>query len=196
MFDLRISETSPRIPLALFVVELAVFFAAVLTTAYFGLFLPAGEQVNLVVWVLRAMVLSGAIMLSMALFKLYQGRPTERMGKALLRLAASFTLGGFVYYLLSLLVPLLHFAPLALIAIGVMSFFLMSTVRPVFLDSVTERRGRRRNNFETISEAAREQAEDAPEEHVSQEDFLDRVSRNASEPTTLTGQHRITRRGL
>jgi len=85
MLKVRISETSARVPAALFILELMVFFAAVLTTAYLDLF-PDGRPAGMWLWLLRALVFSLAIMICMAVLKLYQGRPRERMGVAMLRL--------------------------------------------------------------------------------------------------------------
>ena len=58
-------------------------------------------------------------------------------------------------------------------------------MRPVFLDSVTERRGRRRTD-----RSLRQQPEKSDEEVETS------PARPEVQSTTLTGQHRITRRGL
>ncbi len=194
MLTFRISENSVRIPVALIALELTVFVAAVLATAYLELFPKAGEDAGLAVWLLRAGCFSAAMIFSMTVFKLYQGRPNERMGMAMLRLGVSFLLAVSLLQVVYLLIPLMRIEPAALATVSILSFFFLSTVRPVFLDSVTERRGRRRNAYEVAPEP---EAEPPPEdENLSQAEFLSRVSRNAGKPTSLTGQHRITRRGL
>ncbi len=62
----------------------------------------------------------------------------------------------------------------ALIVAALVSFFLLGTLRPVFLDSVTRRRGRRHDD----------------------RGILQRISGTFPAIPSLTGQNRITRRGL
>ena len=186
MFKFRISATSSRIPLALFVLEITVFFAAILATAYLDLFQEI-VQVDLSVWLVRATVFSAAMIFSMLLFKLYQGRPNESIAMGVVRMGGSFALLVFAAGC-AWLAPTLRIELPSLAMAIVLAFFFLGTVRPVFLDSVTERRGGRR--------ADRREEGEGLAEGLTDEEFLKRLSENPPKTTTLTGQHRITRRGL
>lgn len=192
MLKFRISATSGRIPVALFALELGVFHVAVLAAAYLG-FLRVGEvaEVGLAVWLLRASVFSGTMIVCMAAFKLYQGRPRERIGTALLRLAVSFALAAGILQLVYLLVPVLRIEPALLSVSIVLAFFLLGTTRPVFLDSVSERRARVRGHPRVQQPIVG----DEEDSEMPREQFLASLARN-EQATSLTAQHRITRRGV
>lgn len=190
MLNFRISATSGRIPVALLVLELGVFHAAVLLAAYLStLQLDAAGAASPALWWLRASLFSGALMMCMAVFKLYQGRPRERTGTALLRLAGSFALAGSLLQLLYLLLPVLRIEPAVLLVALVLAFFFLGTMRPVFLDSVSERRAR-----SAVRDRALSTGNDAGDD-MSPEEFHASLARN-DEHASLTAQHRITRRGL
>lgn len=192
MLTFRISETSGRIPVALFILELVVFHTAVMLAAHLGFFSRSEfADTPLLLWLLRGSVFSGAMIVCMAVLKLYQGRPGERIGTALLRLAASFVLAAGVLQAIYLLVPGLQIEPAVLGVSMVLAFFFLGTTRPVFLDSVTERRERLRSD----SRARQPLGEGEEDGDMSREEFLARLARN-QETTSLTAQHRITRRGV
>lgn len=171
---IKISESSVSVPIALFILELTIFFTAVLTTVFLRLSeIPAGEHGTLL-WIARAAVFSGAMMTAMTIFKLYQGRPGERVAFAMLRLAGSLVVGSLLLQVVYWLVPLFHMSVSALVVASLVSFFLLGTLRPVFLDSVTRRRGRRHDD----------------------RGMLQRISGTFPAIPSLTGQNRITRRGL
>jgi hypothetical protein len=128
----------------------------------------------------------------MAAFRLYQGRPRERIGTALLRLAVSFALAAGILRLVYLLVPILRIEPALLGVSMVLAFFLLGTMRPVFLDSVTERRARMRGYPRVQKPIVNDDDEDG---EMSRADFLASLARN-EQANTLTAQHRITRRGV
>lgn len=191
MLKFKISETSGRIPVALLALELGVSHAAVWLAAYLVVWNGDGaDPAGLVLWWLRASLFAVALMVCMAAFKLYQGRPRERTGTALLRLAGSFALAAALLQLLYLLLPVLRIAPgVLLVALG-LAFFFLGTMRPVFLDSVAERRARHAAASRQPPPQSSAEAED-----MSREEFHARLARNAKH-TSLTAQHRITRRGL
>lgn len=174
MPKIKISESSVGVPIALFLLELTIFFTAVLTTVYLNLSAMPGGEHGLLLWIARAAVFSGAMMTAMTIFKLYQGRPGERVAFAMLRLAASLLVGCILLQGVYWFVPLFHLSVPALIVAALVSFFLLGTLRPVFLDSVTRRRGRRHDD----------------------RGMLKRISGTFPAIPSLTGQNRITRRGL
>ncbi len=174
MLKIKISESSIGVPIALFLLELTIFFTAVLTTVYLNLSDVPEHDLGLLIWCARAAVFGGAMMTAMTVFKLYQGRPGERVAFAMMRLAASLTVGCVLLQLVYWLVPLFYLSLPALFVASLVSFFLLGTLRPVFLDSVTRRRGRRHDD----------------------RGILKRISGSFPTIPSLTSQNRITRRGL
>jgi hypothetical protein len=174
MPTIKISESSVGVPIALFVLELTIFFTAVLTTVFLKLSDIPDNEHGILLWIARAAVFSGAMMTAMTIFKLYQGRPGERVAFAMLRLAGSLVVGCLLLQLVYWLVPLFYLSVPALVVAALVSFFLLGTLRPVFLDSVTRRRGRRHDD----------------------RGMLQRISGTFPAIPSLTGQNRITRRGL
>jgi len=174
MPTIKISESSVGVPIALFLLELTIFFTAVLTTVFLKLSDIPGSEHGILLWIARAAVFSGAMMTAMTMFKLYQGRPGERVAFAMLRLAGSLMAGCVLLQVVYWFVPLFYLSPLALVVAALVSFFLLGTLRPVFLDSVTRKRGRRHDD----------------------RGMLQRISGTFPTIPSLTGQNRITRRGL
>ncbi|MDH3716164.1 MAG: hypothetical protein OET44_20225, partial [Gammaproteobacteria bacterium] len=171
---IKISESSVGVPIALFILELTIFFTAVLSTVFLKFTEIPDSEHGMLLWIARSAVFGGAMMTAMTIFKLYQGRPGERVAFAMLRLAASLIVGCLLLQLVYWFVPLFYLSVPALVVASLVSFFLLGTLRPVFLDSVTRRRGRRHDD----------------------RGMLQRISGTFPAIPSLTGQNRITRRGL
>lgn len=174
MPKIKISNSSVGVPIALFMLELTIFFTAVLTTVLLGLSKIPANDYGMLLWVARAAVFSAAMMTAMTIFKLYQGRLGERVAFAMLRLAAALVVGCLMLQGIYWVVPMFYLSVPSLVVAALVSFFLLGTLRPVFLDSVTRRRGRRHND----------------------RGMLQRISGTFPAIPSLTGQNRITRRGL
>jgi sugar transferase (PEP-CTERM system associated) len=92
----------------------------------------------------RALVFAAVMISSMVAFGLYQARLREGMAGVMLRTAVSFIFGGMILAVLFYLFPILFLGRGASALAGILSFFVIGTIRPVFFDSVDEQLLKRR----------------------------------------------------
>jgi len=120
-------------------VEAGIFMLSVYAGAYlrfFGVAHAVRESIGPLLP--RALAYAAIMLLSMLALGLYQPRMRESSPAVLLRLGAAFALGGIAMTLLFYLIPTLYLGRGALALAGIMAFFVVGTVRPVFMHTVDE----------------------------------------------------------
>ena len=86
----------------------------------------------------RALVFAATINLAMIAMGLYQARLREGMSGIMLRTAVSFLVGGMGLALLFYIIPSLFTGRGTLALAGLLSFFVIGTLRPIFFDTLDE----------------------------------------------------------
>jgi len=137
---IRVFKHYLRVPfLLLGTFEVAVLIASVYVAAYIRFETNTqliGESIGPLLP--RALVFAATINLAMIAMGLYQARLREGMSGIMLRTAVSFLVGGMGLALLFYIIPSLFTGRGTLALAGILSFFVIGTLRPIFFDTLDE----------------------------------------------------------
>ncbi|MDQ7015529.1 MAG: TIGR03013 family PEP-CTERM/XrtA system glycosyltransferase [Gammaproteobacteria bacterium] len=141
MSTIRVFKHYVRVPFLLLAgVEALIFMTSVYAAAHLRFLGDIGEiQQSIGPLFPRAVIFMAVMMVSMIAMGLYQARLREGLPGILLRTSVSFLVGGSILSLLFYLIPGLYIGRGALALAGVISFFVVGTLRPIFFHSVDER---------------------------------------------------------
>ena len=176
-----ISKHSARIPIVLIVGEFTAAAVSLLLICYWLLAIKGGVEPQSKQLIFSALVFATLVVTSMWVFRLYEGRPEERLLWSMLRLLVSLTISVVIFLFLGDWFYVLDLPASVKLISGVLTFFLIGTARPIFLDSISLRRlkrRRRRYGFSVGYKAS------------------DNIDTAGLGGTSLTGQHRNNRRDL
>jgi len=143
---IRVFKHYLRVPfLLLAVFEVAVLLASVYVAAYIR-FETNTQLIDKSIGPLlpRAVVFTVTMNLAMIAMGLYQARLREGMSGIMLRTAVSFLVGGIGLALLFYIFPSLFIGRGTLALAGILSFFVIGTLRPIFFDTIDETALKRR----------------------------------------------------
>lgn len=146
MATIRVFKHYLRVPFVLLgMFEVAVLLASVYVAAYIR-FESNAELIDHSIGPLlpRALVFAATMNLAMIAMGLYQARLREGMAGVMLRTAVSFLVGGIGLALLFYIFPSLFIGRGTLALAGILSFFVIGTLRPIFFDTIDETALKRR----------------------------------------------------